>query len=142
MDEFRYVGMNLKRIPTGIIVDQDHYINTFEVPDMEISRGQIMSDLLNSEGQTLFRGHVSRVLHIGYLSRPDVLFDAKCLSTKFGHATKSDLKSVQKKIQKLQGVPTRKFFLTWAQRKNSLLCYVFCVTETQLSRVYLIKSVV
>ena len=69
-----------------------------------------MSDLLNAEGQTLFRGHVSRVLHIGYLSRPDVLFEAKVLSTKFGKATKGDLKSVQKKIQKLQGIPTKMFF--------------------------------
>ena len=110
VQEFRYVGMNLRRTPTGITVDQDHYINTFEVPDMEVASGQVMSDLLNAEGQTLFRGHVSRVLHIGYLSRPDVLFEAKVLSTRFGKATKGDLKSVQKKIQKLQGIPTKMFF--------------------------------
>ena len=110
VQEFRYVGMNLSRTSKGITVDQDHYINTFEVPDMEVASGQLMSDLLNAEGQTLFRGHVSRVLHIGYLSRPDVLFEAKVLSTKFGKATKGDLKSVQKKIQKLQGIPTKMFF--------------------------------
>ena len=77
---------------------------------MEVASGQVMSDLLNAEGQTLFRGHVSRVLHIDYLSRPDVSFEAKVLSTKFGKATKGDLKSVQKKIQKLQGIPTKMFF--------------------------------
>ena len=108
VQEFRYVGMNLRRTSTGITVDQDHYINTFEVPDMEVASGQLMSDLLNSEGQTLFRGHVSRVLHIGYLSRPDVLFEV--LSTKLGKVTKEDLKSVQKKIQKLQGIPTKMLF--------------------------------
>ena len=109
-EEFRYVGMNMKRVSTGIIIDQDHYVNNLELPDMEVARGQSMTDILNPEGQTLFRGYVSRVLHVGYQSRPDVCFEAKCLSSKFGKATKSDLKSVLKKIQKLQGIPTRMFF--------------------------------
>ena len=69
-----------------------------------------MSDLLNKEGQTLFRAQVAKILHVGYQSRPDLCFEAKCLSTKYGKATKSDLKTVLKKIQKLQGLPTIMYF--------------------------------
>ena len=88
----------MKRTSDGIIIDQDHYVNSIELPDMEVARGQIMTDILNEEGQKLYRGHVSRVLHLGYQSRPDVCVEAKCLSSKFGKKTKSDLKSALKRM--------------------------------------------
>ena len=47
---------------------------------------------------------------MGYQSRPDVCFQAKCLSSKFGKATRSDLKAALKKMQKLQGEPTKMCF--------------------------------
>ena len=53
---------------------------------------------------------MAKILHISYQSRPDVCFEAKCLSTKFGKAKKSDLKSALKKIQKLKGIKTEMFF--------------------------------
>ena len=109
-DEFRYVGMHMKRMSDGILVDQDHYVKAIELPSMEIAEGLEMNDTLSKEGQTLFRGHVAKLLHVGYQSRPDSCFEAKCLSTKFGKATKSDLKTVLKKIQKLQGLPTVMYF--------------------------------
>jgi hypothetical protein len=109
-DEFRYVGMHMRKTKAGILVDQDHYIKSLELPSMDIAEGLVMSDVLPAEGQTEFRGHVAKLLHIGYQSRPDVCFEAKSLSTKFGKATKSDLKSVLKKFQKLQGVSTIMFF--------------------------------
>ena len=31
-DEFRYVGMHMKRMSDGILVDQDHYVKAFELP--------------------------------------------------------------------------------------------------------------
>ena len=109
-EAFWYTGMNMTQNNDGIVIDQDHYVRSLELPDMEIARGQKMNDVLNAEGQTLFRGCVAKVLYVGYQSRPDVCFEAKCLSTKFGKATKGDLKSVLKKIQKLQGVPTKMVF--------------------------------
>ena len=109
-ESFRYVGMNMLQTDQGIIIDQDHYVKGLELPDMDIAQNLKMSDLLPPDGQTIFRGCVAKILHISYQSRPDICFEAKCLSTKFGKATKSDLKTALKKMQKLQGVHTKMFF--------------------------------
>ena len=69
-----------------------------------------MTDVLCPDGQKIFRSHVARLLHVGYISRPDVCFEAKVLSSKYGKATKGDLKILLKKIQKLQGMRTTMFF--------------------------------
>ena len=52
----------------------------------------------------------SKTSYISVQSRPDLCFESKCLNTKFGKATKRDMKSVYKKIQKLKGESTRMFF--------------------------------
>ena len=108
--EFRYVGMHMKKIESGIIIDQDHYVKSFELPDMDVAQGLAMTDVLDLEGQKVFRSHVARLLHVGYQSRPDVCFDAKALSTKYGKATKGDLKSLFKRMQKLRDMPTKMYF--------------------------------
>ena len=110
IEEFRYVGMHMRRTDSGIEIDQDHYVKSFELPDMEIARELLMTDVLCPEGQKVFRSHVARLLHVGYISRPDVCFEAKVLSSKYGKATKGDLKILFKKMQKLQGVRTSMFF--------------------------------
>ena len=109
-ERFRYVGMNMTQTGHSIIIDQDHYVQGLELPDMSIAEGLKFDNLLCSEGQTMFRGCVAKILHVGYQSRPDVCFQAKCLSSKFGKATKSDLKTAYKKMQKLQGEPTKMCF--------------------------------
>ena len=45
--------------------------------------------------------------HVGHHCRPDVCFEAKALSSKFGKATKQDLKVAMKKIQKLKSQKTK-----------------------------------
>ena len=83
-EEFRYVGMHMKKTDSGIQIDQDHYVKSFELPDMNIAKGLLIADVLDSEGQKIYRGHVARLLHVGYTSRPDVCFEAKVLSSKYG----------------------------------------------------------
>ena len=109
-ERFRYVGMNMSQAENHISIDQDHYVKGLELPDLSIAEGLKGDEVLCAEGQTIFRGCVAKVLHVGYQSRPDVCFDAKCLSSKFGKATKSDLRTALKKIQKLQGESTRMCF--------------------------------
>jgi hypothetical protein len=77
---------------------------------MEVARQLQVDDLLDSDGQREFRGCVAKLLYVGYQSRPDVCFEAKCLSTRYGKTTKKDLKNAFKKIQKLKGENTRMFF--------------------------------
>jgi len=62
------------------------------------------------DGQAEYRSCEAKILYIGFQSRPDVCFERKVLSTKYGKATKKDLKSALKKIEKLQGEPTHMFF--------------------------------
>ena len=107
---FRYVGMNMTQTEDGILVDQDHYIKGLELPDMDVALDLQVNDTLTAEGQTVFRGCIAKILHVGYQSRPDICFEAKCLSTKFGKATKGDLRTALKKMQKLHGIHTRMFF--------------------------------
>ena len=110
-EKFRYVGMNMQQTGAGISIDQNHYIEGLEFPDMDVVSSHDKNDeVMNSEGQAEFRSCVAKILHIGFQSRPDVCFEAKCLSTIYGKAKKSDLKSAYKKISKLKGQKTEMFF--------------------------------
>ena len=110
IQKFRYVGMNMIQNKEGVIINQDHYIESLELPDMSVAVNLKSDDILCPEGQAEFRGSVAKVLYVGSQSRPDVCFEGKALSTKFGKATKADLKSAMKKIQKLKGSETIMFF--------------------------------
>ena len=105
--EFRYVGLNIKQSKDIIVIDQNHYVESLELPDMEVCENIGTHELMDKEGQTEFRSAVGKVAHVGHHSRPDVCFEAKALSSKFGKATKQDLKVAMKKIQKLKSQKTK-----------------------------------
>ena len=95
-ERFRYIGMNMIQNSHGIYVNQDHYIQSLELPDMNIAKDLLCDDVLCSDGQAGFRSCVAKLLYIGFQSRPDVCFEGKALSTKFGKAVKRDLKCALK----------------------------------------------
>ena len=66
--EFRYIGMNVKQSEEGITVDQDHYLSGLEIPKLDDSVNS--DEILNSEGQTQFRGIVGKLNHISSNGRP------------------------------------------------------------------------
>ena len=82
---FRYVGMGVEQKEGAIIVNQDHYLETIEVPEME--KYSDAKDLLSEKDQESFRGVVGKVGWLSNLSRPDVSFDTVVLSSKLGKAT-------------------------------------------------------
>ena len=86
--EFRYVGMNIKQSEVGIVVDQDHYVDNLEVPKVEFKIND--DELLDHEEQTKFRGIVGKLNHLSSHSRPDLCFETKSLSTKFGKARRKN----------------------------------------------------
>ena len=59
---------------------------------MEVCDKNELNEVMDQEGQTEFRSVVGKLAHIGQISRPDVVFEAKALSSKYGKATKKDLK--------------------------------------------------
>ena len=105
--EFRYVVLDIKQSKDIIVIDQDHYVKSLELPDMEVCENIGTHELMDKEGQTEFRSAVGKVAHVGHHSRPDVCFEAKALSSKFGKATKQDLKVAMKKVQKLESQKTK-----------------------------------
>ena len=65
---------------------------------------------MEADGQTEFRSVVGKLASVAYHSRPDVCFEVKALSSKFGKATKQDLKSAMKKMLKLKAETTTMVF--------------------------------
>ena len=106
--EFRYVGINFRQLQDGSIqMDQDHYVEALEGPDMDTVANISMEETMGDDGQKEFRSAVAKLNCVGYQSRPDVCFDAKSLSTKFGKATKTDLRAAARRIVKLKATSTK-----------------------------------
>ena len=80
---FRCAGISMIQSNSGIFLNQDHYVQSIELPDMQIGNNLKCYDILSVEGQTEFRGSVAKVLYIEFQSRPGVCFEAKSLSIKF-----------------------------------------------------------
>ena len=89
--EFRYVGMNIVQYDQGIEMDNNHYIDALELPNMEVVKHLTVDQMMESAGQTEFRSVVGKLTSLAHSSRPDICFDVKVLSSKFGRATKRDL---------------------------------------------------
>ena len=96
--EFIYVGLNIKQRVNKIFVDQVHYIQALETPDIEQYNSIKSCESLPIEGQKEFRSAVTKLSNVGYTSRLDVVFFAKALGSKYGIATKNDLRAVSKKF--------------------------------------------
>ena len=63
-ERFRYIGMNMIQNSHGIYVNQDHYIQSLELPDMNIAKDLLCDDVLCSDEQAEFRSCVAKLLYI------------------------------------------------------------------------------
>ena len=100
--EFRYCGLNMKQTKSAIEVDQNHYVANLQEPEMDKLGNINNNEVLNEVGQTEFRSSVAKLSTIAYTSRPDLCFEVKSLSSKYGKAKKSDLRAVKRKIALLK----------------------------------------
>ena len=98
----RYIGSNLAKDDDDIVINQDHYITALEVPDMSKISHLKRDDVLPEKFQSTFRSLASKLNMIAMSSRPDVMFDAKVLTTKYGSATKRDILKVIKIMKHLK----------------------------------------
>ena len=105
-ESFRYVGLNVNQNQGFIEVDQDHYVESLENPDVKLLKTEGDSTVLDEEGQTEFRSLVAKILQVGYQSRPDMCFEAKALSTYYGKATMKEMKQAVRKMIKLKSDTT------------------------------------
>ena len=104
--EFRYVGLHIVQYEEGIVIDTDHYVQAMDLPDMELVKFLKVNEVMCSDGQTEFRSVVGKLASLAHTSRPDICFDVKVLSTKFGKATKKDLQTAHRRMLKLKSEST------------------------------------
>ena len=107
-DEFRYVGLHVKQNKGAIVVNQNHYLETIEIPEVDKSRD--LKEILNEKNQEVFRGLVGKIGWLGGISRPDVAFDNVALSSKLGKANQEDLEYAVKVIKRLKVEDTKMSF--------------------------------
>ena len=74
-----------------IRVNQDHYVAALEIPDITGIQSLKRDEILPDEFQTIFKSLTSKLNMLAMTSRPDIMVDAKVLTTKFGGTTKRDL---------------------------------------------------
>ena len=52
--KFKYVGLNITQTKVMISIDQDHYVEALEGPDMEVCEHEALEEMMGQEGQTEF----------------------------------------------------------------------------------------
>ena len=103
MNEFRYVGMNVKQYDVCLVINQDHYIHSMEFPQETSENGK---NILNDEEQREYRRLVGRIGWLSNHSRPDLIFDYVSLSAKLGKATGDDFGEALKVVRKMVAIST------------------------------------
>ena len=104
---FRFLGSNYRRQSNGdIIIDQQHYVDALEIPDMPELTKMVKSQVLPDKLQSIFRSLASKLNVLASTVRPDYTYAAKFLSTRYNKATKSDMYQAIKLIKKAKEEPT------------------------------------
>ena len=88
---FRYVGLNIDENEDGIMINQDHFVENLTPPNLNEISSMKKEDLLPNKYQTEFRSVVSKLNMLSMTSRPDITFEVKILTTKYGKAKKMDI---------------------------------------------------
>ena len=104
---FRYVGLNVDKVDDKIIIDQDHFVQTLEIPDLKEISSLKKHTILPDKHQTEFRSLVSKLNMLSVTSRPDITFEVKILTTKYGKATKGDMNDATKLVKKVKRNSTK-----------------------------------
>ena len=105
---FRYVGLNIEKEDDQLVINQDHFVENLSSPDMSEISSLRKETILSSEFQTEFRSLVSKLNMLSVSSRPDITFEVKMLTTKYGNATKFDLMQAIKLLNKVKRVSTKR----------------------------------
>ena len=104
---FRYVGLNIENEGGKIIINQDHFVDSIMPPDMTKISSNKKAWVLNEEYQTKYRSLVSKLNILSMSARPDISFEVKVLTTRYGKGTKLDLMKAVKVLQKVKRKTTK-----------------------------------
>ena len=103
-------------------MDHGYYIMALESPEMDLVKNINTTEIMGDECQTEFRSVVAKLTSIGQHSRPYICFEAKALSSRYGKATKQDLKVALKKILKVKAGTIKMVFRDLGNMEHWVLC--------------------
>ena len=104
---FKYVGLSMERDGENLVINQDQFVNNMEAPDVKDISSMKKNTLLPEDYQTKYRSLVSKLNMLSVTARPDVSFEVKVLTTKYGKATKLDIMKAIKLLQKVKRMSTK-----------------------------------
>ncbi len=99
---FKYIGMEIKQLRRGIVLDQWSYIESMEPIPMSASRSSQKDDELNQCEITQLRSLIGQLSWVGNQTRPDICFDVLELSTSIKHPKVSDILKANKTVKRLK----------------------------------------
>ena len=109
--ELFYVGMHVVQEKDSIVVDQDQYVQSLEVPELYDCKNETgLDSMLSDVDQTEYRAILGKIGWIAHTSRPDLSYDCLLLSTKTGRASMRDMKQAIKLMKKLKSGSTKMCF--------------------------------
>ncbi|CAC5368587.1 unnamed protein product [Mytilus coruscus] len=88
---FSYVGSQIHQNKSGIILDHSTYMKKIDNTTIEPSRAAMKQDVLNTSEQTLYRKLIGQINLAVQVSRPDLSFEMKDMSTKLKEGTVAHL---------------------------------------------------
>ena len=84
------------KVDDKLIIDQDHFMQTLEIPNLKEISSMKKYHILTEKYQTEFRSWVSKLNMLSVTSRPDITFEVKILATKYGKQRKGLSMMLQK----------------------------------------------
>jgi len=109
-NQFSYIGFHIKQIRSGIILDQNKYVDSIEIKTISSERSAQKHDDLSEKESTMYRSLAGYINWIVHGSRPDLAFELMDLSTKFNKAKIVDLLQALKAIRKVKNQDSKIFF--------------------------------
>ena len=116
---FRYVGTNIEQKSNEVLIDQEHYIDSIKMIEMADFKHLDNEDLVDKDGQAIFRSKVGALNWLAIQTRPDIVYNVMESSTSFGKATVKNLKEVNKCIRAVKNdhvkilIPQLKDISSW-----------------------------
>lgn len=131
-DAFMYTGFSIIQDAEGIKLDQSHYVEGVEIPQLDPSRTvHKLADLEPSE-RTLLRKMAGSLNWIVRGSRPDLNFELIDLSTKFKSGKVEDLIRATKVLGMLKG---RKAQILFPDLGNPSMWLLMCYSDASLGNI-------
>ena len=122
---FKYIGFNIHQTSKGIVLDQQDYINSLDIPILASTCMSQKLDSLTSPEHTKYHRVVGQLNWAVQGTHPDLAFELIDLSIKFKNASVNDFIKALKSIQKLKQTNTKILFTIFNSDPHSWTIIAF-----------------